>query len=400
MTWGEPRKRRLAGAAFFAVIAMALSLPAIAPASSGGAQASIINGRTAAIAEFPSLAFIVRSEGNSALSCTGTVISPRLVLTAAHCIEDLDRGGIAPPSRFTVVTGLANPYRSTPAERLAVSATHVFPGYNPGTGAGDAGLLVLAAPTPAPPIALATAADAPLYAEGLTVAVAGWGLNSFKPRSSLQTLQATTGVVQSPATCKAKTRRYEPAYSPAAQMCTSSPPGLRTGGCFGDSGGPAIAYRADGSAVELGVVSTGGPGCSTNVPNIFTRTDLLSTWAGQWIATEQGAPAPVVNPVIPLLRTDDAFIFMRAALTDGFGNRFLRADILDIRCRRFSKARYACILVWRGGPKLYSGRIDVFYKVQEDAIVWDKRYRFRSISVRCWLRSDNPGRCPASTHQG
>lgn len=401
MTWGEPLKRRLAGAALIAAIVAALSLPATAPASPDGARASIINGRTASIAEFPALAFVVMAEGSNSFTCTGTVISPRLILTAAHCIEDLDRGGIFPANRFTVVTGLTNPYRSKPTERLDVVATHVFPGYNPGTSHGDAGLLVLATPTAAPPIALAGAVDAPLYGEGVPVAITGWGLTKFKPPLSTQALQATSGLVQAPSLCKAKMRRYEPAYSPASQMCTSSPPGLSTGACFGDSGGPAIATRADGSAVEVGVVSTGGPGCSTRVPNIFTRVDLVSTWAGQWLAaTEAGAPPPVANPVLPRLRTADAFIFMRSTLAGAFGNRFLRGDILEIRCRRFSRSRYGCTLLWRGGPRLYSGRVTVFYKVEEDAVVWDKDYRIFSASFRCVVRSANPGRCPESTHQG
>jgi secreted trypsin-like serine protease len=401
MSWGEPRKRRLAGAVLIAVIAASLWAAAAAPASSPGAQASIINGQNATIAEFPSLAFIVRSEGDSALSCTGTVISPRLVLTAAHCIEDLDRGGIAAPSRFTVVTGLANPYRSSEAERLDVAATHVFPQYNPGTGRGDAGLLVLASPTSAPPIALATAADAPLYAGGATVSLAGWGLTRFSTRSSSQVLQATSAVVENPTTCKGRTQPYQSTYSPAAQMCTSSPPGLRTGGCFGDSGGPAIAQRADGSVVEIGVISTGGPGCSTKVPNVFTRADLVSTWAGQWVAaTEAGAPVPAFDPVIPRVRTGDAIEFANSALEDAFGERFSNGEIVDARCRRFSQARVACALVWRGGPKLYYGRIAVFYTVQDDAIVWDRQYRFRAVGFRCWLRSDNPGRCPARVFRG
>ena len=76
-------------------------------------------------------------------------------------------------------------------------------------------------------------------------------------------------------------------------MCTTDPPDHANGGCFGDSGGPAIAQRADGSPVEIGIVSTGGPDCSTKLPNVFTRADRVSTWASEWIAaTESGAPPP------------------------------------------------------------------------------------------------------------
>ncbi len=105
-----------------------------------------------------------------------------------------------------------------------------------------------------------------------------------------------------PAACKARIPRFYKPYSPALQMCTTDPPDHTNGGCFGDSGGPAIAHRADGSPVEIGIVSTGGPSCSTKLPNIFTRVDRVSTWAAEWIAaTEPGAPPPALKAQLPAM---------------------------------------------------------------------------------------------------
>lgn len=402
MAWGDLRKRLMGSVAIACAVAGTMLVPATAPATTTGAHASIIGGDVASISDFPSLSFVAVVDGHGeGFSCTGTVISPRVILTAAHCVENLDSGGFISPSQYRIVTGFANPYLTNPAERSAVTSTHVSPEYNPGTGRGDAGILILAAPVAAAPIALATAADSALYEGGAQVELAGWGLTRFGSNVPPQTLQATSAIVQTPTDCRARTQGYHPTYSPAAQMCASNPPAFKTGGCFGDSGGPAIARRADGSAVEIGVISTGGPRCNTKLPNIFTRADLVSTWAGQWIAaTELGAPPPDVSPRIPLLRTRDAVEFIGAALGNAFGARFLRGQVLGVGCARVSRARVVCEVVWRGGSKLYYGTVTAFYALRQDAIVWDKRYRIRSVGFRCRVLGNHPRSCPVHTHRG
>jgi secreted trypsin-like serine protease len=391
-----------AGIALACVLWATLAAPAAAQGTGGGAHASIIGGKPASIAEFPSLAFVVAGDGKGGgFSCTGTVISPRVILTAAHCVEDLDAGGFVPAKGFTVVTGFANPYQTSPAERFAVVDTHVFPGFHPGNGHGDAGILILAVPTAAPPIALATAADAALYEGGSPVDLAGWGLARFDSSAAPRSLRTTSAVVQKPSSCATRTRRYYPVYSPAVQMCTSDPPALRTGGCYGDSGGPAIARRADGTAVEIGIVSTGGPRCSTKLPNVFTRTDKVSAWASEWIAAvEQGAPPPNPSPTLPRLGQDEAVSLVGAALVDGFGERFLRGEVLAAGCARVNRAKARCNLAWRTGRTLFYGQVAVFYAVRRDAVVWDSRYRIRSVGYRCRVLGSKPRSCPVRVHRG
>ncbi len=97
------------------------------------AHASIIGGDVAAIADFPSLAFIAaRTSKDQGFSCTGTVIAPRVILTAAHCVEDLHFGGFTAAPDYKVATGRANPRQDQAGEVLEVSDTHVFPGFDPG----------------------------------------------------------------------------------------------------------------------------------------------------------------------------------------------------------------------------------------------------------------------------
>lgn len=393
--------RRRLGVALVAMTVVAALAPAAEAAPVWGAQApeaqaSIINGDPASIVDFPSLAFV---SAKNEFSCTGTVIAPRVVLTAAHCVEDLNVGGFTEPRKYSVVTGRANPRQPGSGNVLKVSETHVFPRFDPGTAHGDAALLVLSTPTPAPPIPLAGAADAALYAGGAGVRLAGWGLTSINATAPPNSLRSTSNVVLGPSACKSRTQSYYPPYTTSGQMCTTDPPDHRNGGCFGDSGGPVIAQRADGSPVEIGVVSTGGPLCSTKVPNIFTRTDLVSTWAGEWVAAiETGAPPPALKARLPKLTTESAEGLVVGVLRSNLGNLFLQSQGLRGGCRRLAPVRVKCELLWQHGPKVYFATVTVFYVLRQNTVAWDNSFVFRRASTAC-LRSDRPS-CPVEVKRG
>jgi secreted trypsin-like serine protease len=391
-------KRAAVLGAFCALLAGAVPGPASAAPA---AHASIIGGDVAAIANVPSLAFIAASTGkNEGFACSGTVIAPRVVLTAGHCVEDLHFGGFTAATDYKVATGRANPRRDVTGEVLRVSSTHVFPGFDPGTTHDDAALLILASPTTAPPLPLASAADAALYAGGAGVTLAGWGLTKVNARSAPDALHSTTSVVLNPKACKAQIPRFYRPYSTALQMCTTDPPDRANGGCFGDSGGPAIAHRADGTPVEIGIVSTGGPECSTKLPNIFTRVDQVSTWAAEWIAaTELGAPPPALKAHLPAMGTESAEGLVAGLLNARFGELFSGSQGLQGGCRRLGPARQKCELLWRFGPKIYFGTITVFYALQQGTVAWGNSYVVSRASVRC-LQGDHSERCPVETRRG
>ena len=186
---------------------------------------------------------------------------------------------------------------------------------------------ILASPTVAPAIPLAGAADGALYAGGAEVLLGGWGLTSANAGSAPDALRSTANVVLNAAACKARSKSFYRPYSASVQMCTTDPPDHASGGCFGDSGGPVIAHRPDGSPVEIGIVSTGGPGCSTKLPNIFTRADRVSTWTAEWIAaTELGAPPPTLKAQLPALSSESARGLVAGLLSARFGELFTGAQ--------------------------------------------------------------------------
>jgi secreted trypsin-like serine protease len=397
--WRNLRGRALPLALAIAAL-MACALPAVAGAEPT-AQASIVGGRAGSITEFPSLAFIEAREGKHGFACTGTVVAPRVVLTAAHCVENLDRGGLTPASQYALATGVTGPEEAKAENIFRVAETHVFPGFDPGSIHGDAGILILDRPTTAPVLPLAGAGDAALYEGGATVQLAGWGLTRANALEGPPGLRTTSMVVQPPALCKAKTHGYYSPFSPAVQMCTLDLPSRKSGGCFGDSGGPVIGQRPDGTPVELGIISTGGDFCSTKRPNVMTRVDLVSGWVAEWIAaTEAGGPRPVGDPkaAFPLMTKPVAEVFAVGTLRDHFGPSFERADRVAGSCRRASRSRFKCEIAWISGRFVYGGIVSPFYVRRDGAVVWGSHFQVRWGLLKC-LR-ENPGRCAIHSKRG
>jgi secreted trypsin-like serine protease len=394
--WGDFR-----GALALCACALALLLAPAAAAAAPGAAASIIGGHPATIEEFPSLAYIQAEEGKHGFACTGSVVAPRIVLTAAHCVEDVEKGTITAAARYALSTGVADPSQAAKANVFHVLATHVFPGFDPGVLHGDAAILVIDRPTPAPPIPLAGPDDAALYAGGAEAQLTGWGLTRAGAKEAPANLRATTTVVKPAKFCKQKTSPFYKPYLPSAQACVLST-NRASGGCFGDSGGPAIGTRADGSAVQLGVTSTGGPGCSTKIPTVLTRADLISSWVSEWIAaTESGGPPPVVDPSAPLppMVRESAEEFTVLTLLDVLGGRFERARQVFGGCRKAGKS-FRCQVDWLLGRNVYAAEVAPFYLRRQEAVAWDSRYRVEWAPLKCIEQRPSNSRCPVHKKRG
>lgn len=380
-------------AAFVVLSCLLLTLAGAGSAQAGsGASASIVNGHAASIAEFPSLAYIEAREGRHGFACTGSVVAPRVILTAGHCVEDPEDGAITPAKDYLVATGVADPSQAGAGNVFRVAEAHAFPEFDPGGLHGDAAILILSTPTTAPPLAIAGAGDAALYEGGALVQLAGWGLTSAGAKQPPKSLRATSTMVQGSSLCRSKTRSYYPPYSPSVQLCTLAPTAKKSGGCFGDSGGPVIAQRSDGSAVTLGIVSTGAPGCDPKLPNVFTRADYVGSWAAAWIAaTEAGAPKPVFTPKLPKMTEEVAEEFTAYTLLRAAGKRFQRAEEIFGGCRRLNTTRYRCEVTWFVGRFAYAARVTPFYLVKQETISWDSHFLIQWGVLKC-LRG------PASKH--
>lgn len=286
----------LASACLALLLAAMAMAGATAPAAQGAirpareadapAQASIVGGMPAEPGRFPWMAFVFDLPSETeAVACSGTVVAPGLVLTAAHCVIDPATGATNDAAGFHVVTGVAD-WTSPERQVSAVTRVIPFPRYSPegpSLGFGDAALLVLETPTTAPAVSLATRSQARrLLRTGTRAIVAGWGETGYgqgEPTVSL--LWARTRIEGS--RCEGLRGR----------VCAIDFPKATSGVCHGDSGGPLLTAigRRHRLLIEVGITQAGFGKCSTRRPGVFMRVDLLRRWLETRIAALGAGPS-------------------------------------------------------------------------------------------------------------
>ncbi len=270
-------------------LAGALAVLAVAAWSSSGAGA-IAGGRTIPVQAAPWTVFILEKAGSTHFVCTGSVLDPTHVLTAAHCVLDANEKP-APPSAFVVRAGVSNFKAPLPTDReqeRKLRGYRVHPRYF-FTGADDpddVSVLELAAPLdlsgPAVKAVALPTANVPVPA-GAAVELAGFG-SSAPGEKSKGPLHSLTGKVDPQGACgRAEHGLLE---FNAIQICAWSP---TSSVCNGDSGSGLVT--AGPNPMLVGIVSAGAPGCDIGSRSLFTYTG-----AREILSFIRGNDRPVIAP--------------------------------------------------------------------------------------------------------
>ena len=202
------------------------------------------------------VAMVLIRGGDEAGFCTGLVLSPRILLTAAHCLRPLRdmavhyRDGKGAAVIIPVDAAVAHPLYRADAIRARVESI-------------DLALIRTARPLP-PRFAAAALAEGGPPAIGTAVILAGYGAAREGDWASGGVLRSVTLAVREPAS--------------KVLVWAADPTGKAAGACSGDSGAPV--WSADGSSAIAIVAWAQGPhgrGCGG-----LTQGPLLAPLKG-WI---------------------------------------------------------------------------------------------------------------------
>jgi hypothetical protein len=221
---------------------VALAAGADQAAASQRASAAIVGGTRAEADAFP---FIANLGG-----CTGSIIAPDRVLTAAHCVEHdaIQEGGFVKLAHGQVRR----------IARMAVAYDYkvlVDQGRDPSIPLPfDAAIVQLDSATDLPAIRLASAADAASYAPGTLVTTIGYGVIDEDGHGAGK-LRFAQVQIRSDKDCRSMFRALGAnAFVPLKMLCTTDPDKAKPyrSSCYGDSGGPLVSQAPDGSLVQVG----------------------------------------------------------------------------------------------------------------------------------------------------
>lgn len=293
-----------------AAIACLAALPATA-------ADRIVGGQEAAEGVWPFQTAIVFESNGKVGMCGGTLVAPRYILTAGHCVVSFTDRTVIAPENFRVRINslkLVSGGEEHLVKRVILHEefSTSFPLEN------DIALLELDSDAQAAPVriegqgagraSIATTQNSP-WAK-----VIGWGrTKTDSPDPSRVLMEASVEVIDG-ARCANRMQSVLNQLGPIDQRRICA--GTSQGGidsCQGDSGGPLLLPAQGGGWVQVGIVSYGVEECGAKgTYSVYTRAAAYSDWVEHHVSGKSSAapvaaaaPAPAAAGTVAAPAIDD-----------------------------------------------------------------------------------------------
>jgi V8-like Glu-specific endopeptidase len=221
----------------------------------------------------PAVVEVLAIKGNSLGKCSATLVTPRILLTAGHCVAE-EEG-----ATFRVFPG-NDDHTLNSRDLLSVSAAVFDPQYGDVTQGHDLALIVLSSPMAVAPIPINRASVG--GALGKTARYVGYGVTNGERGTGSGIKRQASGEIG---------------------FVNKDLIGMGANGhltCNGDSGGPLFMDTGSGRESLIGVTSFGDETCVEN--GFFMRLDTQLAWVDEQIKKydPSGLP-PAVDGGAPVL---------------------------------------------------------------------------------------------------